>query len=192
MTLLAPYECHRAASIRDLAAQRAYVAAHVLVREVAAQLLDLSPSRLTLVQRCETCGGDHGRPSLADHPHVFVSLSHSRHVVAAAASDAPVGIDVEDLHGMRYDALRRSVVFSSQEIAAIDALAPDKRDEAAARLWVRKECTIKLGLTSLDDPSDHASAAAAAGCVFSDWRHDSLAVVGAVASRIPTALRLLA
>lgn len=62
MALLAPYEYQRAGSIRDVAARRAYVAAHVLVRDVAAQLLNLSPSLLTLVQRCETCGADHGPP----------------------------------------------------------------------------------------------------------------------------------
>lgn len=92
---------------------------------------------------------------------------------------------------MSYDTLRKSAVFSSQEIAAIDALAPDQQDEAAARLWVRKECTIKLGLTSIDDLSNHTAVAAASGCVFSGWRHESPTVIGAVAGRIPAILKLL-
>ena len=61
----------------------------------AGRLLDVPPGDVSIVQRCATCGGPHGRPEVAGHPGVGASLAHSRGVVAAAAGMVPVGIDVE-------------------------------------------------------------------------------------------------
>ncbi|HEV3363386.1 MAG TPA: hypothetical protein VG795_04480, partial [Acidimicrobiia bacterium] len=74
-----------------------FQAAHLLIRKCAARLLGVHPGDVSIVQRCATCGGPHGRPEVEGHPEVGASLAHSRGVVAAAAGTAPVGIDVEAL-----------------------------------------------------------------------------------------------
>ena len=116
----------------------AYLAAHGLVRRVAAELT--GAAGLVLRQRCPDCGGtDHGRPAIEGHPEVHVSLSHTRGMVAAVAARTPCGIDVEAI-GHVPD----------------DVLTPAERawagQDAARRtgLWVCKEAWIKASGTPLD------------------------------------------
>ncbi|MDF1487218.1 4'-phosphopantetheinyl transferase family protein [Tessaracoccus caeni] len=124
----------------------AFVAAHVLVRECAAELLGVGVREVTIVQRCADCGGPHGRPTVAGFPEVHVSLSHSRGVVAAAAAWSPCGIDVEPLRPISPIAR----VLSASERSWL-AHQPDP-SAAFLRLWVRKEALVKAGFGTLDDP----------------------------------------
>ncbi len=123
----------------------AYTAAHILVRECAAELCGVPTDAIVIEQRCPECGEPgHGRPYVADRPDVHVSLSHSRRHAAAIAGWQPCGIDVED---------------TARKVAPIPrALSPDERgwlatqpDPGAAflRLWVRKEAVVKAGTGTL-------------------------------------------
>lgn len=143
--LLTAAELARRDSLQRLEDRAAYVAAHVLVRHCAAELLRVPVASIQLVQRCDQCGQDgHGAPAVAGRPRIGVSLSHSSRHVAALAANGAVGIDVESLDGSRIviDAL------SERERAWLDR-QPDT-ERAFRRLWVRKEALIKSGAATLD------------------------------------------
>lgn len=71
-----------------------------------------------------------GKPSLATDPSVHFSLSHTDGAVAAAFSDAPVGVDIEKL---------RPVTRRVQARLA----AAGESEEAYFRQWVRYEAEAK-------------------------------------------------
>ncbi|MFH8406683.1 4'-phosphopantetheinyl transferase family protein [Streptomyces sp. NPDC018019] len=146
--LLTGAERRRADAMPGPHARADFIAAHVLVRLCAARLLDRPADALVLEQHCPGCGsGEHGRPALAGLPQVSVSLSHTTGVVAAAAGRAPVGIDVERRRlpdGIRGAAGR---VLSTAERTAMREHADP--DAYFLRQWVRKECLVKLGRTTL-------------------------------------------
>lgn len=151
--LLAPYERARADRLRRPADRDDHVAAHVLVRRVAAALLTdagrgVEAGDLVLEQRCPGCGGhDHGRPAITGADGVHVSLSHARGWVAAAAAGRPCGIDVEPVApGAPLEG-----VLAPGEVTALTALGPEVRNAAFLRLWTRKEAVVKAGAASLDD-----------------------------------------
>lgn len=125
-----------------------FVAAHVLVRECAARLLGAEAAALTLLQQCPDCDRtDHGRPYLAEHPEVHVSLSHGHGVVAAAAGFGLVGVDVEQpSRATAAEVAER--VLAPAELARMKAHA--EPDRAFLRYWVRKEALIKVGRATLD------------------------------------------
>lgn len=126
-----------------------FLAAHLLVRVCAARLLGLRTGEISIVQRCATCGGPHGRPEVSGYPAVGASLAHSRGVVAAAAGMVPVGIDVEAFPpAVGLAAGELSAVLTPGEMAAIDAAADPQR--AVLLAWARKEACLKAGLVDLD------------------------------------------
>lgn len=136
-------EQERAASFGDAGDRRDYQAAHLLVRQVAARLLDEAPGGLSVVQRCARCGGPHGRPVIRGHPSLHVSLAHTRGAVIAAASVAPVGVDIESLRRPRFPLSLVKPALTTAEFLAISGAA----DQHAAFLlqWARKEALVKLG-----------------------------------------------
>jgi 4'-phosphopantetheinyl transferase len=118
----------------------AYLAAHILVRLVAAELAGADPAELTLSHECPDCGpGDHGRPTLTGLD-LHVSLSHTRGWVAAIAADARCGIDVEPV-GTVPD---RALTEGERDWAGSDAVR-------RTRLWSRKEALAKAGLADVMD-----------------------------------------
>ncbi|WP_380284944.1 4'-phosphopantetheinyl transferase family protein [Kitasatospora purpeofusca] len=147
--LLTAVEKERAARFRHESGRVDFIAAHVLVRLCAADLLDVPATAVTLAQHCPDCGkGDHGKPGLPDHPGIEVSLSHTKGVVAAAAGHRPIGVDVEltDRGGSLLDVAPR--VLAEAELRQVREHADPAR--AFLRLWVRKESLIKIGRTTLD------------------------------------------
>ncbi|WP_206504056.1 4'-phosphopantetheinyl transferase family protein [Streptomyces chrestomyceticus] len=146
--LLTGVERRRAVAFLTPAPRADFIAAHVLVRLCAARLLDRPADSLVLEQRCPGCGsGEHGRPGLAGLPQVYVSLSHTTGVVAAVAGHEPVGVDVE--RRTLPDSVRGAAgrVLSAAERAAMREHADP--DAYFLRQWVRKECFVKLGRTTL-------------------------------------------
>ncbi|MFT4286062.1 4'-phosphopantetheinyl transferase family protein [Nocardioides sp.] len=133
--------------LRLPADRAAYLAAHVLVRAAAAELLGADPAELVLEQRCPDCERtDHGRPAIAG-TGLHVSLSHTRGWVAAAAAERPVGIDVERIRPVSPGVVARMLTESEQEWLWRQ---PDA-DRAFTRLWVRKEALVKAGAGRLAD-----------------------------------------
>ena len=201
---LAPYEIDRARSFKAPKARDSYIAAHVLVRRAAALATGARPQDLVLGQRCAQCGGRHGRPFIEGHPGIHVSLSHSDAAVAAVAGTSPNAIDVEGWDAWGADAVSPANVFSAPERRALAALSDEAsvlagvsaRSLSALRLWVRKECLIKLGRLSLDTlascdlaslgievPAEFATTRSTyAGLSFADWVQPRDRTSGAVAS----------
>lgn len=189
---LAPYERKNAESFKKNEGRVSYVAAHILIRQAAALLVNRSPQSLVLAQHCDVCGNHyHGRPSFVGLSNVYVSLSHTMGAVAAAASDAPVGIDVENLKSIQYSVMRSQKVFSLAEITELDELNGQEQNEAALKLWVQKECLVKLGITSLDALSTCDLNRLPAGMKISRWTNKGNTVVGAVAGTLEGELIIL-
>ena len=145
--LLNAQERGRLMRLRSERAGRDFLAAHVLARFCAGWLLGVAPAEVPFAQQCPGCHGtDHGRPLLVGRPDVYVSLSHTDGVVAAAAGRVPVGIDVELLDrspGVRV--MDRALTAAERSLVAAEA----DPGRAFLRQWVRKEALIKVGRTRL-------------------------------------------
>jgi 4'-phosphopantetheinyl transferase len=147
---LSPPERERLSRLRRSADRQDFLAAHLLVRLCAARIVGVDAGGVSIVQRCATCGGPHGRPEIVGHPDVAASLAHSRGVVAAAAGTGPVGVDVEAFptaEGLVAGDL--SAALTATERAAIEAAANPQH--ALLLAWARKEACLKAGLVDLDD-----------------------------------------
>lgn len=146
LRLLTPDERFRAAAFRFDGDRDDFVAAHLLVRMGVAEVTGLAAERITLVQRCRSCRGPHGVPRIAEAPEWSVSLSHTRGHVAASASTAAAGVDVERLDRRRLHGLE-DIALTTAEGRFMRA-APDPR-RALLDLWVRKEALIKARAADL-------------------------------------------
>lgn len=92
--------------------------------------------------------GGHGQLSLRDDPR-FLSLSHSGTVTVLAVSDAPVGVDLEQVREAPEAIARR--FFSESMKAELDAASEETKPETFFRLWTRLEAALKAdgrGLTA--------------------------------------------
>jgi 4'-phosphopantetheinyl transferase len=82
---------------------------------------------------------------------VRASLSHRLGWVAAAVSDAAVGVDVECVRPARTDARERAaLMLMPEELPAWNALAPEQRESGLLTCWTAKEAWFKAA------PSQHA------------------------------------
>lgn len=129
--------------------QGARAAARLLLRWCAAQVTGRPPTAFEIVQRCAECGSTgHGRPFLAGFPDLYVSLAHRPGAVAAAVGRTPVAVDLELPDARRGVPDPVPDVLSPAELRQVGTAA----DPSATflRLWVRKECLVKLGVATLD------------------------------------------
>ncbi|MBR8653949.1 4'-phosphopantetheinyl transferase superfamily protein [Achromobacter sp. Marseille-Q0513] len=199
---LTPDERARANAFAHDADRRDFIAAHRLVRALAASIIGVPPGTITLLQRCDTCGGPHGRPVLPDHPSLHISLSHAKGVVAAACGNKPVGIDMERWHLSHPDHSDLDYALAPAERQRLQSMAASDTETGAAitpaalaflRLWVRKECLVKLGRITLDQldsvdfsafmQTESVAQTAVAhfehqGLRYSEWLDPELRVVG--------------
>ena len=95
--------------------------------------------------------GEHGKPSLHDHPHIHFNLSHCPHAIAVAVDDSPVGIDVERFIEPKPSLLRYTM--NDSEVQEVESA--EHPDEAFARLWTRKEALFKYYGTGIRDTLRH-------------------------------------
>ena len=150
----------RAGVAREVAVRRIVVrvlprgasaeADRALLPSAVAELLGIDPSAVTVLRRCENCGGDdHGRPVVAGpaHPPVWASLSRAGGLVAVAATSlGPVGIDIESLERVATAGFD-DVAFSATERESLRTCAdPTLR---RAQLWSAKEAVLKARGTGL-------------------------------------------
>lgn len=145
--LLSAVERDRAAAFRYDAHRDDFVAAHVLVRMCAAELVGGRPEDLTVIQRCSSCGGPHGKPVVMGHDEVHVSWSHAAGAVAAVAAHALCGIDLEP-RADDVDAALVDLALTEREKRLVESSR--RPGTALLRLWLRKEAIVKTGETSLD------------------------------------------
>ena len=92
-----------------------------------------------------------GKPSLADAPDIFFSISHAGTIAAVAVSDDAVGCDVEPVRPAE-ERLMRHVLTEAERNACLKACKAT-RDELFFRYWVCKESYLKAtGEGLLRDP----------------------------------------
>ncbi len=190
-------EQDRAAALVRAGDRADYIAAHVLVRRCAGLLLGASPDRLTVVQHCPECGRTgHGRPSVAQAPELRLSLAHTRGYVAAAADTEDIAVDVERVPDPDRASELAGTVLTPAELALLAGSGDP--GSAFARLWVRKEALVKLGLASLDTLAEIdvslalTDGASWRGYAVLGWSDPAWRVVGAVVGcRQPELVRLL-
>lgn len=82
--------------------------------------------------------GPHGKPYLRGDPFYF-NLSHSGGLVACAAEETPVGVDVEKVRSFSPALLKRICTPREQELVS----ACENKDSALTRLWTMKESYMK-------------------------------------------------
>ena len=107
--------------------QESFLAGRMLLRRLAGEQLGIAPADVPLIAVCPDCGGPHGRP-VVEGSTLQVSLAHcAAGIVAAAAWDRPIGVDIESTA----DADRRR-----------DAIRGVAGGEGLAH-WTRVEATLK-------------------------------------------------
>ena len=149
--LLSPAERQRAQGFRREEDRRDFIAAHLLTRQVVAELVGVDVTAVSLTQSCAVCGVvGHGAPliTVPDQRPVFASWSHTAGRVGAIAASRPVGLDLERVDGADVRATF-GVALSAAEAALVDA-SPEP-GVAFRHWWTRKEALVKVGAIELDD-----------------------------------------
>lgn len=86
--------------------------------------------------------GPNGKASIAGRPDIHFNLTHSGAFAAGAWGDSPVGIDIEEIRGMKERTFRR--FFHEGEYKYMEGVEEEEeRREAFFRLWVLKESFMK-------------------------------------------------
>ena len=113
---------------------------------------------------------ENGKPYLPDYPDFHYNISHSGGIVACAASDSPVGIDIQQISYDPVRILKIAAHFFSQEEqqelnfrhqeknpntgAASNSCSNDEQDlcHLFCRFWTARESYIKLTGRGLAEP----------------------------------------
>ncbi|WP_148233061.1 MULTISPECIES: 4'-phosphopantetheinyl transferase family protein [Thermomonospora] len=112
-----------------------------VTRLAAGELLGVPPERVPLDRTCSGCGAPHGRPVIEGGPHLSVSHSGER-VVVALSGGGPVGVDVEELSDRLTDEIAAQVL-DPEEAADLRGLGPQARRRGLLEYWTRKEAVVK-------------------------------------------------
>ncbi len=121
--------------------KRSYLGARMALKRLSRKLSDGMPQ--TPSHAIHTHAADGARPrcaSPANGERLFCSASHNRRFAAAAAAEAPVGIDVETVTER---AVRCSPIFMSETEQLLLHRTTLGRPQAAVRIWSAKEAVAK-------------------------------------------------
>lgn len=88
--------------------------------------------------------GRHGKPTLAEYPHIHFNISHCHTAVICVVSSRPVGVDIESLERKVGDALIRYTMNEEEQ-----RLIAHSGNHAFLRLWTMKEAMVKLRGTGI-------------------------------------------
>lgn len=197
-------EIQKAANFRENRHRVDYIAAHLLARHTVKRLIgatfDSAIPRIR--QRCDHCGGEHGKPHVVGRPDLTVSWAHQGGIVFCCAAEFAVGVDVEPRISRSSIDQSISYFLNAEELLTFERYQRSEGDICARlyalRQWVRKEAAIKLGAGSLDGiseirvPSDSfpdltssqmVTYSSSAELCFLDWGSEKLDAIGAVAHR---------
>ena len=141
LRVLAPLERERSKRLVDIEARRQFVAARMTMRMILSGSLGCRPQDVHLAENA------HGKPlvdPLRHHPAPAFNLSHDGDFgVMAVGMVADLGIDVLRLRPWSdVEAIVRHF-FTRPEQAAVMELPLEKRAQAFARIWTRKEAVVK-------------------------------------------------
>jgi 4'-phosphopantetheinyl transferase len=152
--LLDPTEHQKLARMAREEDRARYLTAHALVRLLLADRTGEPPGDLRFERTCRRCGGNHGKPRLADAQRssrsdpVAFNLAHAGDRVAVVVADdhgVEVGIDVEAIPDRDDPVLVGAVpdLLTLPELAAYRRQTAGRRGYALARSWTRKEAVLK-------------------------------------------------
>lgn len=146
---LADDELARAGRFKFERHRRRFSTARGRLRQLLGGYAGLSPSQV------EFCYQERGKPYLGGEAAVGFNVSHSHELaLCAVAAKGEIGIDVEQRRQLDdREALARRF-FSSTEVARLEALPADRREEAFFLAWTRKEAFIKALGEGLSHPLD--------------------------------------
>ncbi len=82
----------------------------------------------------------HGKPHLAQHPHIHFNISHCPNAIAVAIDNAPIGVDVERFVEPS-ESLLNYCMNADEVILVKNAEHPEQQ---FAALWTQKEAFFKL------------------------------------------------
>lgn len=83
--------------------------------------------------------GEHGKPALAEYPHIHFNISHSHTAILCAVSHQPIGVDIESTGRKTSDALIRYTMNEEEQ-----ELIKASTGNMFLRLWTMKEALVKL------------------------------------------------
>lgn len=113
--------------------------AHRLLREC------LKPHGVSYTENTPIAKGAHGKPSLAEHPHIHYNVTHADGITACISADNECGIDAERVRDCRPNVIKRA--FSESEKALIENAPDEEKNLLFFRLWTLKEAYVKaLGI----------------------------------------------
>ena len=102
---------------------------------------------------------ENGKPYFEGDP-IFFSLSHTRGIAVCAISDAPIGVDIEEIRPKKIESLKRIAarMFNEKENKYLDAYNYEL--SAFYEIWVRKEAMVKrsgIGIKGMIDADSCSS-----------------------------------
>jgi 4'-phosphopantetheinyl transferase len=161
---------------RERAARRGnparYTTAHALLRTAVAARIGGTAQAVTFERTCATCGSHrHGKPTVAGHHDLSVSLSYAGGLAVVALSRAgEVGVDVEVVDDSDFEGFN-AVTLDPSESPALDALSGDRLARARAQVWARKEAVLKASGHGLAvDPRQVVVSGPEQPATLVDWR----------------------
>ena len=153
--LLSTAEKTRRQSFAQVGDRNLFAAAHILARFAAAQYLGCNADSVVLEQRCKSCGGPHGKPSIRGYCEQAIVWSHTPGAILVGISDAPIGVDIESKNSdLVVDSNLITRTMSHEEISRFRQNCTKHETVVTTtdfnRLWTYKESLVKLGLLKID------------------------------------------
>lgn len=137
---------HRMRRLRSAGDRDDFSAARRLAKRAAEYAGESGLGVMDLRQRCDSCGGEHGRPvPTAGGWHV--SWGHSRGYVVAGVSRSRLGVDIES-HAPDVSEIAETVLTPRERVMVDSASDPSHSFLSA---WTAKEALVKAGVCTLDD-----------------------------------------
>lgn len=121
---------------------------HRFLADAVARVAGVDRRSVRIEQRCEVCGGPHGRPVVVQPAglttgRLHISLARAGHCVAVAVTFAgPVGIDIESIEAVSRAAFD-DVAFGAAEQAALRGVVEADAAWTRAAMWTGKESVLK-------------------------------------------------
>lgn len=89
--------------------------------------------------------GEHGKPYLCTHQELFINISHSGDYAVCAASDYPIGIDLQQIRRVDFKICDKYFTCDEREYAGNDS-------RRFFEIWAKKESRIKATGTGMTIP----------------------------------------
>jgi 4'-phosphopantetheinyl transferase len=141
-------ECDRAQRFKNPQHQRDFIAARGALRSHLSQYLNCHPKELRFDY------GDHGKPSLINHPTLHFNLAHSHErALIVVCKTASIGVDLEKVRPIPKLLALAKRFFSTSEFESIAALPEALQPEKFFAYWTCKEAYLKATGTGLSQIS---------------------------------------